>query len=75
MGLMSHIREASKVTINISYFHPAHQHCKFRNRRRSDTSEIVGHLNFLRPQVVVGSGNSFENTLLHITPKIPLLYL
>jgi hypothetical protein len=26
MGLMSHIREASKVTINISYFHPAHQH-------------------------------------------------
>ena len=26
MGLMSHIREASNVTINISYFHPAHQH-------------------------------------------------
>ena len=23
---MSHIREASKVTINTSYFHPAHQH-------------------------------------------------
>jgi hypothetical protein len=26
-GLMSHIRETSKVTINTSYFHPAHQHC------------------------------------------------
>jgi hypothetical protein len=25
-GLMSHIRETSKVTINTSYFHPAHQH-------------------------------------------------
>ena len=25
-GLMSHIRETSKVTINNSYFHPAHQH-------------------------------------------------
>ena len=23
---MSHIREISKVTINTSYFHPAHQH-------------------------------------------------
>jgi hypothetical protein len=23
---MSHIREASKVTINTSYFHPVHQH-------------------------------------------------
>ena len=23
---MSHIRETSKVTINTSYFHPAHQH-------------------------------------------------
>jgi hypothetical protein len=30
MGLMSHIREASKVTINISYFHPAHQHYTVR---------------------------------------------
>ena len=26
MVLMSHIREASKVTVNSSYFHPAHQH-------------------------------------------------
>ena len=26
MVLMSHIREASKVTVNCSYFHPAHQH-------------------------------------------------
>jgi hypothetical protein len=26
MVLMSHIREASTVTVNISYFHPAHQH-------------------------------------------------
>ena len=25
-GLMSHIRETSMVTINTSYFHPAHQH-------------------------------------------------
>ena len=25
-GLMSHIRETSKVTINTSYSHPAHQH-------------------------------------------------
>ena len=25
-GLMSHIRETSKVTISTSYFHPAHQH-------------------------------------------------
>ena len=24
--LMSHNREASKVTVNSSYFHPAHQH-------------------------------------------------
>ena len=23
---MSHIRKASKVTVNSSYFHPAHQH-------------------------------------------------
>ena len=26
MVLMSHIREASKITVNSSYFHPAHQH-------------------------------------------------
>jgi predicted glutamine amidotransferase len=26
MVLMSHIRKASKVTVNTSYFHPAHQH-------------------------------------------------
>ena len=26
MVLMSHNREASKVTVNSSYFHPAHQH-------------------------------------------------
>jgi hypothetical protein len=26
MVLMSHNREASKVTVNRSYFHPAHQH-------------------------------------------------
>ena len=26
MVSMSHIREASKVTVNSSYFHPAHQH-------------------------------------------------
>ena len=26
MVLMSHIREASKVTVNSSYFHPARQH-------------------------------------------------
>ena len=26
MVLMSHIREASKVTVNSSYFHPIHQH-------------------------------------------------
>jgi hypothetical protein len=25
-GLVSHIREASKVTVNSSYFHPAHRH-------------------------------------------------
>ena len=25
-GLMPHIRETSKVTINTSYFHPVHQH-------------------------------------------------
>ena len=25
-GLMSHVRETSKVTINTSYFHPAQQH-------------------------------------------------
>ena len=25
-GLISHIRETSKVTINTNYFHPAHQH-------------------------------------------------
>jgi hypothetical protein len=26
MVLLSHIREASKVNVNSSYFHPAHQH-------------------------------------------------
>ena len=26
MVLMSHIREASRVTVNSSHFHPAHQH-------------------------------------------------
>ena len=26
MVVMSHIREASKVTVNSSHFHPAHQH-------------------------------------------------
>jgi hypothetical protein len=26
MVLISHMREASKVTVNSSYFHPAHQH-------------------------------------------------
>jgi predicted transcriptional regulator len=29
MVLMSHIREASKVTVNSSYFHPAHQQYYF----------------------------------------------
>ena len=48
---------------------------KFRFRRRSDTSEMVGHLIFLRPQVLASSGISFESTMIHVTPNIPLLYL
>ena len=36
---------------------------------------MVGHLIFLRPQVLASSGISFESTMIHVTPNIPLLYL
>ncbi len=45
---------------------------KFRFRRRSDTCENVGHLIFLRHQVFASNGNSFESTVIHVTPNIPL---
>ena len=40
-GLMSHIRETSKVTINTSYFHPAHQHYT-DGAQKSETVPSVG---------------------------------
>ena len=45
---------------------------KFRSRRRSDTCENVGHLIFLHSQVLASNGNSFESTVIYVTPNILL---
>ena len=44
MVLMSHIREASKVTVNSSYFHPAHQHYT-DEARKAETVQSVDIFN------------------------------
>ena len=38
---MSHIREASKVTINTSYFHPAHQHYTDEAQKAETVPSVV----------------------------------
>ena len=40
-GLMSHIRETSKVTINTSYFHPAHQHYTDEAQKAETVPSVV----------------------------------
>ena len=40
-GLMSHIRETSKVTINTSYFHPAHQHYTNEAQKAETVPSVV----------------------------------
>ena len=40
-GLMSHIRETSKVTINTSYFHPAHQHYNDEAQKAETVPSVV----------------------------------
>jgi hypothetical protein len=42
MVLMSHNREASKVTVNSSYFHPAHQHYTDEAHKAETTASKVG---------------------------------
>ena len=38
---MSHIRETSKVTINTSYFHPAHQHYTDEAQKAETVPSVV----------------------------------
>ena len=40
-GLMSHICETSKVTINTSYFHPAHQHYTDEAQKAETVPSVV----------------------------------
>jgi hypothetical protein len=40
-GLMSHIRATSKVTINTSYFHPAHQHYTDEAQKAETVPSVV----------------------------------
>ena len=40
-GLMSHIRETSMVTINTSYFHPAHQHYTDEAQKAETVPSVV----------------------------------
>ena len=43
-GLMSHIRETSKVTINTSYFHPAHQHYTDEAQKAETVPSVVSYI-------------------------------
>jgi hypothetical protein len=43
-GLMSHIRESSKVTINTSYFHPAHQHYTDEAQKAETVPSVVSYI-------------------------------
>jgi hypothetical protein len=38
---MSHIREASKVTVNSSYFHPAHHHYTDEAQKAETVPSVV----------------------------------
>ena len=40
-GLVSHIRETSKVTINTTYFHPAHQHYTDEAQKAETVPSVV----------------------------------
>ena len=42
--LMSHIRETSKVTINTSYFHPAHQHYTDEAQKAETVPSVVRYI-------------------------------
>jgi predicted transcriptional regulator len=54
MVLTSHIREASKVTVNSSYFHPAHQHYTDEAHKAETGPSVVIYITLLNSDRLVG---------------------
>jgi hypothetical protein len=56
MVLMSHIREASKVTVNSSHFHPAHQHYTDEAHKAETVPSVVIYM-YIYLSAYAGYGN------------------
>ena len=52
-GLMSHIRETSKVTINTSYFHLAHQHYTDEAQKAETVPSVVIYYIYILLKVII----------------------
>jgi hypothetical protein len=74
MVLMSHNREASKVTVNSSYFHPAHQHYTDEAHKAETVPSVVIYIYIRLIYLMSATSNTTHNYKANLSDECHILW-